>query len=87
MELTVPFEEDISLAKEGKPTKYQDLIEETKQRGFDVIFNTLQIGLRNMSGISSLSFIDDLDKCQISDLVHTGNIRKTYTAFFLGSMV
>ena len=54
----VQFEENLTAAKERKTTKYQDLIEEIKQSGFDVSLNTLEIGSRGMFAIF-LSFIDD----------------------------
>ena len=66
----VPFE-NRTAAKERKTTKYQGLIEETKQRGFHVNLNTLEIGSRGMFAISSLLFIDDftsVNKRQISNL-------------------
>ncbi|KAK0143149.1 hypothetical protein N1851_018733 [Merluccius polli] len=52
LELTVPWEERIEEANERKRTKYQDLVEEWRERGWRTCDEPMEVGCRGFAGRS-----------------------------------
>ncbi|RXN07453.1 reverse transcriptase [Labeo rohita] len=52
LELTVPWEERIEEANERKRPKYQELVEECRERGWRTIYEPIEVGCRGFAGRS-----------------------------------
>lgn len=51
-ELTVPWEEHLTLANERKRSKYQELIEKCRQNSWKVTYDSVEVGCRGFAGQS-----------------------------------
>lgn len=52
LEITVPWEERIEEANERKRAKYQELVEECRERGWRTFYEPIEIGCRGFAGRS-----------------------------------
>ncbi len=52
LELTVPWEERIEEANERKRAKYQELVEECRERGWRTFYEPIEVGCRGFAGRS-----------------------------------
>lgn len=52
LELTVPWEEQTEEANERKRTKYQELLEECRGRGWRTFYKPIELGCRGFAGRS-----------------------------------
>ncbi len=50
--LTVPWEERIEEANERKRAKYQELVEECRERGWRTFYEPIEVGCRGFAGRS-----------------------------------
>ena len=48
LELTIPFKTNIKDAKNRKSKKYEDLISDIQENGFDAVYFTLEIGFKRI---------------------------------------
>ena len=60
MELTVPWEERIEEANKSKRTKYQELVEKCKDRGWKTYYEPIEVGCRGCAGHSLCKVLNQL---------------------------
>ncbi|KAI2645803.1 Regulatory protein RecX [Labeo rohita] len=60
LELTMPWEERIEEANERKRTKYQELVEECRERGWRTIYEPTEVGCSGLTGRSLCKALDRL---------------------------
>lgn len=60
LELTVPWEERIKEANERKRAKYQELVEECRDRGWRTFYEPIKVGWRGFAGCSLSNVLTQL---------------------------
>ena len=68
VELTVPFDERMSEAKQRKEDKYEELIEEITTSGTKAELHTIEVGTRGIIRKSSFSWFKDISSFCRKDL-------------------